>query len=324
MPIAADYPFLNILWSMLIFMGFIMWIWIAIMCFMDIFRRRDIGGFAKAIWIIFIIFIPLLGVLFYLIAYHNGIADRNDKGQEAAQAAFDQQVTRGRRQGRPRQRDRDRAEAARRGHDLAERVRPHQVEGARRRLSRYCRKCPSAAWYSGTSSRNESCPHGEVISMCSAAHPAARSSRAMRAECALEKRQSVSNEIGEEPRRVAAQPLAHAVLLERREVVHGAREVEVGQRVEAREEARALVVQVVLDLEVGAEPGLARPRRGARGRTCARSDSSERYVMWAIIRATARPMFGPVPLLVVAAALEARVAHDRLARDGREARCSSR
>lgn len=92
MPIAADYPFLNILWSMLVFMGFIMWIWIAIMCFMDIFRRHDIGGFAKAIWIVFIIFIPLLGVLFYLIAYHNGIAERNAKGQEAAQAAFDQQV----------------------------------------------------------------------------------------------------------------------------------------------------------------------------------------------------------------------------------------
>ncbi len=92
MPIAADYPFLNILWSMLIFMGFIMWIWIAIMCFMDIFRRRDMGGFVKAIWIIFIIFIPLLGVLVYLIAYHNGIAERNEKGQEAAQAAFDQQV----------------------------------------------------------------------------------------------------------------------------------------------------------------------------------------------------------------------------------------
>ncbi len=92
MPIAADYPFLNILWSMLIFVGFIMWIWLAIMIFMDIFRRQDIGGFAKAIWIIFIIFIPLLGVLVYLIAYHNGIAERNIKGAEAAQAAFDQQV----------------------------------------------------------------------------------------------------------------------------------------------------------------------------------------------------------------------------------------
>ena len=92
MPIAADYPFLNILWDMLIFTGLIMWIWIAIACFSDIFRRRDMGGFAKAIWIIFIIFIPLFGVLVYLIAYHQGIADRNAKGAQAAQAAFDQQV----------------------------------------------------------------------------------------------------------------------------------------------------------------------------------------------------------------------------------------
>ncbi len=92
MPIAADYPFLNILWDMLIFTALIMWIWIAIACFADIFRRRDIGGFAKAIWIIFIIFIPLFGVLVYVIAYHNGIAERNQKGAEAAQAAFDQQV----------------------------------------------------------------------------------------------------------------------------------------------------------------------------------------------------------------------------------------
>jgi hypothetical protein len=92
MPIASSYPFLNILWSMLIFVGFIMWIWLAIMCFMDIFRRHDIGGFAKALWIILIIVIPWFGVLIYLIAYHNGIAERNAKGQEAAQAAFDQQV----------------------------------------------------------------------------------------------------------------------------------------------------------------------------------------------------------------------------------------
>ena len=62
-PIAADYPFMNILWSMLIFMAFIMWIWIAIMIFADIFRRRDIGGFTKAVWVILIIFIPLFGAL---------------------------------------------------------------------------------------------------------------------------------------------------------------------------------------------------------------------------------------------------------------------
>ncbi len=92
LPIAADYPFLNILWDMLIFTALIMWIWIAIACFADIFRRRDMGGFAKAIWIIFIIFIPLFGVLVYLIAFHNSIAERNQKGAEAAQAQFDQQV----------------------------------------------------------------------------------------------------------------------------------------------------------------------------------------------------------------------------------------
>jgi len=92
MPIAADYPFMDVLWSMLIFMGFIMWIWLAIMVFMDIFRRRDMGGFVKALWIIFVIFLPLLGVLIYLIAYHNSIAERNAKDVAASQAAFEQQV----------------------------------------------------------------------------------------------------------------------------------------------------------------------------------------------------------------------------------------
>lgn len=91
-PFASDYPFLNILWSMLIFVALVMWIWIAVAIFADIFRRRDIGGFAKAIWIIFIIFIPLVGALIYLIAYHDGMAERNVKTSEAAQATFDQQV----------------------------------------------------------------------------------------------------------------------------------------------------------------------------------------------------------------------------------------
>ena len=91
-------------------------------------------------------------MLVYLIAYHNGIAERNIKGAEAAAGRVRPAGPEAAGNGRPRERDRDRADAARRGHDLAERVRPHQVEGARRRLSAYCRKCPSAAWYSGTSS----------------------------------------------------------------------------------------------------------------------------------------------------------------------------
>ena len=89
---AADYPFMNIVWSMLIFMLFFLWIWIAITCFTDIFRRRDIGGFAKTMWILFIIFLPYLGIFVYLIASHDGMAERNAKGMAAQQAAFDEHV----------------------------------------------------------------------------------------------------------------------------------------------------------------------------------------------------------------------------------------
>ena len=89
---ASDYPFMNILWSMLIFMGFIMWFWLAVMCFSDIFRRHDAGGFVKTLWIIAIIFLPLVGVLIYLLVDHKGIAERNQKAAEAQQAVFDQQV----------------------------------------------------------------------------------------------------------------------------------------------------------------------------------------------------------------------------------------
>jgi Ca2+/H+ antiporter len=91
-PLAADYPFLDVLWSMLIFMAFVMWIWLAITCFMDIFRRRDTGGFAKALWVIFIIVIPYLGVLVYLIANHRGMAERQAKDVQEAQHAFDERV----------------------------------------------------------------------------------------------------------------------------------------------------------------------------------------------------------------------------------------
>jgi Phospholipase_D-nuclease N-terminal len=91
-PIAADYPFLNVLWSMLIFMAFFLWIWLAITCFADIFRRQDMGGFMKALWIILIIVTPYFGVLVYLIVYHRGMAERNAKGQEQVQQAFDDRV----------------------------------------------------------------------------------------------------------------------------------------------------------------------------------------------------------------------------------------
>lgn len=66
--LAADYPFLDVLWSMIVFAFFVMYIWIVIMVLADNFRRNDHGGAAKAGWTLFIIFLPLLGVLVYMLA----------------------------------------------------------------------------------------------------------------------------------------------------------------------------------------------------------------------------------------------------------------
>ena len=92
MPIAADYPFLDVLWTMILFFAWIAWIWIAITCFIDIFRRHDIGGGHKALWVVFIIVIPFLGVLVYLIAQHDGIRERSVKQAQDQQASFDKYV----------------------------------------------------------------------------------------------------------------------------------------------------------------------------------------------------------------------------------------
>jgi hypothetical protein len=89
---AADYPFLNILWTMIIFFAWVVWIWMMITILSDVFRRRDISGWGKAAWIVFLIVLPFLGVLVYLIAHHEGMAERNVKQAQAAQADFDQYV----------------------------------------------------------------------------------------------------------------------------------------------------------------------------------------------------------------------------------------
>jgi Short C-terminal domain/Phospholipase_D-nuclease N-terminal len=90
--LATDYPFLNILWTMIIFFAWVIWIWIAITVLVDVFRRHDIGGWHKALWVVFVIVIPFLGVLVYLIANHEGMAKRNIKQAEAQQKQFDDYV----------------------------------------------------------------------------------------------------------------------------------------------------------------------------------------------------------------------------------------
>ena len=92
MLIAADYPFLDVFWTILVFFAWLAWIWIAVMCFIDIFRRHDIGGWHKAAWVVFIIVVPFLGVLVYLIAQHDGLRERSVKQAQDQQAAMDQYV----------------------------------------------------------------------------------------------------------------------------------------------------------------------------------------------------------------------------------------
>ena len=66
-PSSGRYPILDVLWSMLIFMAFLLWIWLAITCFNDIFRRQDASGFLKVLWVIVIILVPYFALLMYLL-----------------------------------------------------------------------------------------------------------------------------------------------------------------------------------------------------------------------------------------------------------------
>jgi hypothetical protein len=89
---STNYPFLEVVWTMLVFFGFVVWIWLMFAVLTDIFRRHDESGFAKVLWIIFVIIIPYFGVFIYLVVEHTGMTERAVKQQEAAQAQVDQYV----------------------------------------------------------------------------------------------------------------------------------------------------------------------------------------------------------------------------------------
>ncbi len=89
---ASSYPFLNVFWDILIIFAWILFIWIAITVFIDLFRRHDISGWAKAAWIVLIVILPWIGVLIYVIAYHTGMAERRMSDAKASQAQFDEYV----------------------------------------------------------------------------------------------------------------------------------------------------------------------------------------------------------------------------------------
>jgi hypothetical protein len=86
--LAADFGVGQVFWSMLWFFLFFMWIWLVISVFADIIRSRDLGGVAKALWSLFIIFVPYLGVLVYLIVRGSSMASRSVREAQDQEAAF--------------------------------------------------------------------------------------------------------------------------------------------------------------------------------------------------------------------------------------------
>ena len=92
MYVAADYPFADILWTMLVFFAWVIWFWLLITVFSDLFRRQDISGWGKAGWSLLVIVVPYLGVFIYLIAQGSHMAERRERDLKASQAAFNDYV----------------------------------------------------------------------------------------------------------------------------------------------------------------------------------------------------------------------------------------
>jgi type VI protein secretion system component VasK len=92
MLIAADYPFLDVFWTIVVFFAWVAWLMILFRIIGDIFRRHDTSGWGKAAWLIFVIVLPFLGVLIYLIANGSEMAKRDLEHAQAARAEFDDYV----------------------------------------------------------------------------------------------------------------------------------------------------------------------------------------------------------------------------------------
>jgi len=73
---ASDYPLLSVFWTMLLFFGFFLFLWIFIVVVMDVFRSHDMGGWGKAGWVIFLIILPVIGIIVYLIARGGSMHER--------------------------------------------------------------------------------------------------------------------------------------------------------------------------------------------------------------------------------------------------------
>jgi len=90
--LGADYPFLDVFWTMLVFFVWVAWFMLLFRVIGDIFRRHDVSGFVKVLWLIFVIVVPFLGVFIYLIANNKGMTERSISRAQAQQQQFDAYV----------------------------------------------------------------------------------------------------------------------------------------------------------------------------------------------------------------------------------------
>jgi hypothetical protein len=92
MVLAADYPFLDVLWTMLVFFLWVAWFILLFHVVADVFRRRDASGAKKTLWLLFVLFVPFLGVFVYLIANSDDMARRNIEQAQTTKAEMDDYV----------------------------------------------------------------------------------------------------------------------------------------------------------------------------------------------------------------------------------------
>lgn len=92
MPIAADYPFLDVVGTIIVFFAWIAWFWAVVTVLGDVFRRHDISGWGKAAWVLLVIVVPFIGVLIYLGAEGRHMAERSAEQARAQKADFDAYV----------------------------------------------------------------------------------------------------------------------------------------------------------------------------------------------------------------------------------------
>jgi Short C-terminal domain/Phospholipase_D-nuclease N-terminal len=90
--LAYQYPLFDLFWTLFMLFAFVLWVWVLVAIFTDLFRSHDVGGLAKALWVLFVIVLPLIGILVYLLVRGRGMHERAVARAQRHDKAFDEYV----------------------------------------------------------------------------------------------------------------------------------------------------------------------------------------------------------------------------------------